>query len=211
MKKQDNLTRIGEKFITCSKEIGEATIEPICDRLANIYENEDVPQKIGFKIVGEGEFEVTYELTTPFDNKVFLYKENAKSNEEIYNYPDKSENATFKRFIDKLYKSNEENAKLSKQQDELKKVIDSTIEVIGQTEEKPKTRKKSAEKVVEEVKEEQPVEQKPEDEQKSEPIQQEASELVQTEESQPVVENEADENNFNTVQELANKMNSDNK
>ena len=105
----------------------------------------------------------------------------------------------------------EENAKLSKQQDELKKVIDSTIEVIGQTEEKPKTRKKSAEKVVEEVKEEQPVEQKPEDEQKSEPIQQEASELVQTEESQPVVENEADENNFNTLQELANKMNSDNK
>ena len=39
---------------------------------------------------------------------------NLKSNEEIYNYPDKSENATFKRFIDKLYKSNEENAKLSK-------------------------------------------------------------------------------------------------
>jgi len=39
---------------------------------------------------------------------------NLKSNEEIYNYSDKTEDAVFKRFIDKLYKSNLENAKLSK-------------------------------------------------------------------------------------------------
>ncbi len=89
MKKQDNLTRIGEKFITCSREVGEATIEAICDRLANIYENEDAPQKIGYKIIGEGEFEVSYELTTPFEKKALLYTEKVTANEEIYiNLPD---------------------------------------------------------------------------------------------------------------------------
>ncbi|MBQ3048130.1 MAG: hypothetical protein IJD48_03860 [Clostridia bacterium] len=39
---------------------------------------------------------------------------NLKSNEEIYNYSNKTEEAVFKRFIDKIYKSNLENAKLSK-------------------------------------------------------------------------------------------------
>ena len=84
MKTQDNLLRRKPKFITCSKETGVAVILPICDRYSNIYENEDVPQKIGYKIEGEGEFDVIYELSTPFEEKSLLGVDKVTAGKEIY-------------------------------------------------------------------------------------------------------------------------------
>ncbi len=89
MKTQDNLLRRKPKFITCNKETGEATITPICERISNIYENEDAPRKIGYKIEGKGEYDVVYELSTPFEERIPFGIGKAIAGEEIYvNMPD---------------------------------------------------------------------------------------------------------------------------
>ena len=85
MKRQDNLMKDYSRFVCCAKEQGETTIEPICERLSNMYENEDAPRKIGFKIVGVGEFSVDCEFAVaPFDEKELILQTKAAGGEEVY-------------------------------------------------------------------------------------------------------------------------------
>ncbi len=85
MRKQDNFLKNGKRVIRCAKYKGKATIEPVVERKANIYENEDVPQKLSF-IVASEEYETFWVSTTlimPFDFEIPLTTSQAKRGENI--------------------------------------------------------------------------------------------------------------------------------
>ena len=85
MRKQDNFLKNNKRIIRCAKYNGKATVQPVVERKANIYENGDVPQKISFIVKCEeyDVFSVNTTLLMPFDCELPLKIYEAKSGETV--------------------------------------------------------------------------------------------------------------------------------
>ena len=85
MRKQDNFLKNSKRIIRCAKYNGKATVEPVIERVANIYENEDAPQKIRFVIKSDESdiFTVSTTLLMPFDCELPLKTTKVKSGDTV--------------------------------------------------------------------------------------------------------------------------------
>ena len=85
MRKQDNFLKNNKRIIRCAKYNGKATVQPVVERKANIYENGDVPQKISFIVKSDefNAFSVNTTLLMPFDCELHLKISESKSGDTV--------------------------------------------------------------------------------------------------------------------------------
>lgn len=92
--KQDNLLKNYARPISCPIEKGDAEVLPIVERQSNIYENEDFPKRIGYRVNSEiaESFKVNNRLFKNGTEIAELEAATAANGEEIYvSLPDLSE------------------------------------------------------------------------------------------------------------------------
>lgn len=84
--KYDNLLNVHKRKISCMPCGGAVSVEPITDRPSNIYENGDVPKKIGFIIRAKekSHYTVSCKFTDSYENETNLGETAAVTDESVY-------------------------------------------------------------------------------------------------------------------------------